>query len=63
MTKEIRTIETFNARKLRRKFTDDVKKQLVAETKEEGKSIDLVAYLNYIPAYRLRAWVMEAETN
>ncbi len=55
--REVRTIETWNALKKRRTFTEAFKRKLVAETKEAGKSVSLVAYLNYLPASQLHKWV------
>ncbi len=57
--KEVRTIETWNALKKRRSFTEELKRKLVAETKEPGKSVSLVAYLNYLPAAQLHKWVKQ----
>jgi len=57
-TKEVRTIETWNALKKRRVFTEEFKRKLVAEAevKEEGNSVARVAYLNHIPATQLHKW-------
>ncbi len=57
--KEVRTIETWKALKKRRTWAKADKLKMIAETRETGKSVSLVAYLNYLPPAQLHKWVKQ----
>ncbi|MFL6601814.1 MAG: transposase [Steroidobacteraceae bacterium] len=58
-TKEVRTVEMYEALRKRRSHSDEFKKRLVAEAKEPGKSVAMIAWLNHLPASQLHKWVQK----
>lgn len=55
--KEVRTVAMWEALKKRKTYPDEFKRRLVAESKEPGRSVAMVAWLNHLPAPQLHKWV------
>jgi len=57
MSKQIRIIETWNGPKVKRRYAEAYKTQVVAETKEPGKTTNGVARIHGLHQSVVSAWI------